>query len=286
MSRRALVIGAGGAVGEATALALAADGWRVTGSMRTRRDDVIERLARAGVSALFHDIVRDGEWIDAARDADAVVFATHLKVSATALTNAEDVSDRIVAFSSNNVAIHPEAPTYRALADAERAIQARYPNAAIIRPTLIYGDPRLPTVPRILRMTHSWPIIPMPGSGAAKLEPVFHEDLGRLAAGLASQSEGGVYAAGGPDVITMRDLFAAAREVAGGRGVIVPVPALALTLAAPILSAAGAFSSEQAARADHDRRAVAQTPLPPALAPRTDIKTGLTRLWAAMRAAA
>ncbi len=286
MSRRALVIGAGGAVGEATALALAADGWRVTGSMRTRRDDVIDRLARVGVSTDFHDIARDGEWIDAARDVDAVIFATHLKISAAALANAEDVSARIVAFSSNNVAIHPESATYRALAEAERAIRARYPNAAIVRPTLIYGDPRLPTVPRILRMTHSWPIIPMPGSGAAKLQPVFHEDLGRLAASLASQSGGGVYAAGGPDVITMRDLFVAAREVAGGRGAIAPVPALVLTLAAPILSAVGAFSSEQAARADHDRRAVPQTPPPPALAPRIDLKTGLTRLWAAMHAGA
>lgn len=276
---RALVIGAGGAVGEAIVAALAARGWRVHASMRTRRDDVLRRLAASGASVSFHDITTDDGWAPLAESSDALVFATHLELTVSALERLKR-AERIVAFSSNNVAIHPDAPTYRALANAEHSLRARFPSATIIRPTLIYGDPRLETLTRVLRMAHAWPVIPLPGSGRARMQPVFHEDLGRLAAGLADTGQGGVYALGGSDVMTMRELFAQAKRTTGGRGMVLPVPAPLLKVAA----FTGAYPAEQAARADWRRVAIPQTPIPDDLLPRMRFEDGLARHWAAMQA--
>ncbi len=275
--QQALVIGAGGAVGEAIVTVLAAHGWRVCAAMRTRRDEVVHRLAATGALISFHDIANDDAWVPLADQSDAVIFATHLELTVSALARARRI-DRIVAFSSNNVAIHSESPTYRTLAAAEAALRARCANAAIIRPTLIYGDPRLETLTRVLHMAHRWPAMPLPGSGWARIQPVFHEDLGHLAAGLAESGAGGVYAAGGPDVMTMRDLYEHAIRVTRGRAVVMPVSKPLLRIAATF----GLYSAEQAARADWDRTAVAHTPLPDALLPRTRFEAGLARHWAAM----
>jgi uncharacterized protein YbjT (DUF2867 family) len=282
MTRTALVIGAGGPVGEAAAAALVRSGWRVTASMRQRRADAEARLAALGAAVAFHDLPRDAGWASLAEDCDALVFATHLKVTAAALAGATSPRARVVAFSSNNVAADADAPSYRALAAAEAALRARLPGAAIVRPTLIYGDPRLPTLTQLMRMAQRSPIMPLPGSGRALVQPVFHEDLGALAAGLAeAQAPSGVFAAGGPDVVSMRELYAMIALAVDAHPLVAPIPRLALSLAAML----GMISPEQAARADKDRVAVAVDPLPPELAPRTRLREGLARHFSALQAA-
>lgn len=281
MTRHAVVFGAGGAVGEATARHLADRGWRVTGSMRSKRDDAIARLAAHGVSPAFHDLRQD-DWRAEAEGADALVFTVHLELALEALLRTDIGADRILAFSSNNVAVHAETPVYRKLAFAESVLQKRHPQAILVRPTLIYGDPRLPTLPRVIAMARTWPLLPLPGTGKARVQPVFHEDLGAAAAGLAEEGEpGGVYAIGGPDVVTMRVLFRAACIAAGKpKKTIVGVPRVLLSLASPFISKV--YSGAQAARADLDRLAVALTPLPQTLAPRTDLRAGLAQLVSAL----
>lgn len=283
MTRTALVIGAGGPVGEAAAATLARDGWRVTVSLRRQRADAEARLAALGAAVVFHDLPGDTDWAAHAEGCDAVVFATHLEIAAAALAGAAFSCGRLVVFSSNNVAADAEAPSYRALAAAEAAVRARFADAAIVRPTLIYGDPRLPTLTRLMRLARAWPVMPLPGSGRALAQPVFHEDLGELAAGLAAaEAPGGVFAAGGPDIVTTRDLYAAVADAAGAHPLIVPIPRFALAPAVAL----GLISSEQAARADKDRIAIAQDPLLPHLAPRTRLREGLVRHVSALRDAA
>jgi len=278
---RVFVVGVG-AVGEAAAHVLAADGCAVTALMHRRREDVAQRLAASGVRVVNGDIGDGVGWAEHGADADAWIFTTRLDFTATALARVPAIAPRLIAFSSNNVAVHPEATTYRALAAAEVQLQARISNLALIRPTMIYGDPRLPTVTRVMRIAHSWPLIPAPGS--ARVQPVFHEDLARLAAGLAQTADCGIYAAGGPDTVTMRGLFDAARKVSGGRGLVVSVPQPALRTGAFLFAGRSLLSMDQASRADRDRTAVTQTPLPPSLMPRVTLADGLARLWAAMQA--
>jgi len=251
------------------------------------RPDVAARLSALGGKVFRHNVMEDAWW-NFADDCDCAVFATPLPLTLAALDRAAHFgasAPRLVAFSSNNVAVHPLSGAYRVLANAEAALQRHEPGVAIIRPTLIYGDPRLVTMSRVMRMARRWPVVPVPGSGRALVQPVFHEDLGRLAAGLAALEPGGVYAAGGPEIVTMRDMFKAAVHAAGGRALMVPAPRWALSLVAAQLETRGLFSREQIARTNEDRVAVAQTPLPEYLAPRVGLREGLAHLARVLSAA-
>ncbi|MDZ4690991.1 hypothetical protein [Terricaulis sp.] len=278
MTRSAFVVGAGGAVGEATALALLADGWRVVASMRTKREKVEERLGAAGATIAYSTLGAGEDWRGEALECDALVFVTNLNLTRIALEGVPH-DRRIVVFSSNNVAADADAPSYRALAEHEAALWARFSNLAIVRPTLIYGDPRLVTITRLLRMAQTYPVLPLPGSGKARVQPVFHGDLGRLAAGLTNiDAPSGVFAVGGPDVVTMRAFYQMIAACVGRSRLIVPMPGFALKLA----QAAGVASEEQVKRAERDRVAVAQDDLPEALSPRTSLREGLALHFSAM----
>lgn len=273
---RAFVAGAGGAVGEAAALALLQKGWRVTASMRRARADVSARLEAAG-AAVHVGALPGAGWERGAYD--AVIFTTHLSIANATLAAAAVETKRLVVFSSNNVAADAEAPSYRALAQEEATVRARYPQVAIVRPTLIYGDPRLATLTRLMNLARRAPVLPLPGSGKALVQPVFHGDLGAVAAGLAeAAAPSGVFAVGGPEVVTMRALYRALTQAARARALIVPAPGPFLALAAALKF----ITAEQAARAEQDRTAVPQDKLPAELAPRTPLSEGLAHLAQAL----
>lgn len=273
---RAFVAGAGGAVGEAAALALLRKGWRVTASMRRQRSDVIARLEAAGADVHI-GVLPGAEWTAAAYD--AVIFTTHLSIANATLAKGAVETKRLVVFSSNNVAADADAPSYRALAEEERAVRARLPHVAIVRPTLIYGDPRLATLTRLMNLARRLPVLPVPGSGRALVQPVFHGDLGAVAAGLAeAEAPSGVFAVGGPDIVAMRNLYLAVVKAAEARALIVPAPGPLLALAAAMRF----ISAEQAARAEQNRTVIAQDPLPPDLVPRTSLIDGLAHLACAL----
>lgn len=282
MSKRAIVFGAGGAVGEAISRALLSRGWRVTASMYSERHEVAERLSRDGAEVRRDDLDVEGDWVAVAAASDALIFTTHLALTTYALRRITVTTQRIVAFSSNNVAIHPDSAFYAELADAERSLRARHPGSAIIRPTLIYGDPRLPTLTRVMRMARSWPVLPLPGSGRALLQPVFHEDLGAAAAWLADAQSSGTYAVGGPDSVTMYNLYREIIRAGGAKTRIHRIPAWVLRAAAPVLTGLKLYSKDQISRVDRDRLALVQTPLPAEIVARTSLREGLARLAAAL----
>ncbi|MGD9967851.1 MAG: NAD(P)H-binding protein [Hyphomonadaceae bacterium] len=285
MSGKAIVFGAGGAVGEAAAHALIAAGWRVVASMRRSRHDAAERLSQGGADVRRDDLKSEAGWTAAAQGCDAIVFTTHLRLANAALARMTiHPGQRVVVFSSNNIAIQPEARLYVELAQAERDVRARHPNAAIIRPTLIYGDPRLPTLARLMRIARRSPFLPMPGSGRALLQPVFHEDLGRATARLAGATTTGIYAIGGPDIITMRGLYRAVIRASAARARILAIPTWLLRGVGPVLGAFQLYSIAQTSRIDRDRLVVPQTPLPPELVAKVGLRDGLSRLAAALHA--
>jgi len=280
---KALVIGASGAVGEATARALCERGWDVRATMRRRNGEVAARLTAAGATIAMLDLAQNGALTPLAQGCDALVSAVDLRTSAAALQALASGPRRVLVFSSNNVAIDPAAATYAALAAAEQAVRTQYPDALIVRPTLIYGDPRLAALTQLMRLARHSPLLPLPGSGRARLQPVYYEDLGALAAGLIETgAAGGVYAAGGPDVVTFRELYRWIAAACGSRSAPVSLPKWALRLGAALLRDRFPLGREQIDRADLDRLSVAVTQIPPGLAPSTSLERGLARLATAL----
>ncbi|MBL8536996.1 MAG: NAD(P)H-binding protein [Hyphomonadaceae bacterium] len=283
MTKRAFVMGAGGAVGEAIALRLAQRGWRVRGGVRTQRSEILRRLEAGGVEIVACDLSETTRWSADAAGADAVVFTTNLAPTAAALRQAALSCERLVVFSSNNVAADPSAPTYQTLAEAERTVRALHPGCTIIRPTMIYGDPRLPTLTRVARFAKRYRILPLIGGGRARIQPVFFADLGASAATLCeSSAPSGVFAIGGPEVVTMRELYHRIRAALGEHALVATVPRWALAVAAPLWHKFG-IDAEQLARADKDRVAIEQDALPREARPSTLLALGLEHLAREMK---
>ncbi|MES1201241.1 MAG: hypothetical protein ABUS57_07300 [Pseudomonadota bacterium] len=276
MSGKALIVGAG-PVGESTALRLRELRWDVR---VTSRDPKLSRPRLTGVPISRFDLQSD-DIAPLLEGVDLVVMTPILTLSTRAAPALG--GRRVIAFSSNNVAIDPDAPVYRAIAEAERAFLASAPQTLILRPTLIYGHPHLKTLTRIMRWAQKWPVLPLPGTGRARQQPVFHDDLGRAAAALAQTDvRGAIFTLAGPDIVSMRDLFARIAAAVGKAPTIAPLPAWALNLGASALGPRFPFDRDQIARLERDRIACPQTPLPDGLAPRTDLSGGLAQLAAAL----
>jgi NADH dehydrogenase len=129
----------------------------------------------------------------------------------------------------------------RSKAAGEAEVLAAFPEAAIIRPSLIFGADdgffnRLGGMARML------PVIPLPGGGGARFQPVY---VGDVADALALAAEGGarggrVYELGGPQVESYRQLVERVLRETGRSNPMLPVPA-GLMRAGAILSALSPF---------------------------------------------
>jgi nucleoside-diphosphate-sugar epimerase len=230
-------------------------------------------LVRAGVDAGDPGAIAA---LLAEHPVEAAILAPILTVSARAAPAlaAAGVS-RAVFFSSNNVAIDPEAPIYAALAAAEAQVRGVLPSAAVLRPTMIYGHPGDGNLARLIGVMRRWRIAPIPGSGAALQQPIHADDVGRAAvAALGEQAcAGATFALGGSVVLTLHDLYRACAQ-AIGQSVLTPrVPVAPLV---PLARLAG-LGAAQFARIERDKTAHGPVP-PPALAPRLPLQEGLARL--------
>jgi nucleoside-diphosphate-sugar epimerase len=280
-TRSVLVAGAGGALGRAVARRLAARGDRVIATWRTEQPEALAPLREAGCETRRLDLSDLAAAADALASVDAAVLAPILTVSGPAARAAlcSAAAPRLVLFSSNNVAIDFDSPTYAALR-AEEALLARRPGAAtVIRPTMIYGYPGDESLSALLLRARRWPLLPIPGSGEARQQPIHVDDLAALAIHLldAPPPERTI-AAGGPDVVSLKALCEAAARAVGRRpGVVVPLPPLAA--AARLAARLGLplpLAADQLARIDRDK-----TPLGPAprdWRPKVGLEEGLARL--------
>lgn len=95
----------------------------------------------------------------------------------------------------------------------------------VIRPTWIYG-PGDHALNRLLGFTRFLPFLPLFGDGEQAMQPVFIDDIGRIAAEAAIKPEaaGRVFELGGPEVMSMNDVLKTAMEVAGRKRPILHQP--------------------------------------------------------------
>lgn len=129
----------------------------------------------------------------------------------------------------------------RSKADGEAGLKAAFPNAVILRPSIVFG-PRDSFFNRFASMAMLAPGLPLPGGGRMKMQPVYVGDvveavmvaLGYRAAPkmVAKSIRGGTFELGGPDVFTFRDLMSITLRAIGRRRLLVPVPLPVMSLGA------------------------------------------------------
>ncbi len=90
----------------------------------------------------------------------------------------------------------------------EQAVRAVYPNAVILRPSLVVG-PEDGFFQRFARMAMNIGVLPIIGSGATRFQPVYVLDVVEaiLASLTRNDVQGQTYELGGPDVFSLKELL-------------------------------------------------------------------------------
>ncbi|ANY82123.1 hypothetical protein BB934_27570 (plasmid) [Microvirga ossetica] len=124
----------------------------------------------------------------------------------------------------------------RSKAAGEEAVRAAFPEAAIVRPSLVFGsDDHF--FNGFAARARRLPALPLIGGGQTRFQPVYVEDVvAGFAAILAHPaSRGKIYEFGGPQVYTFRELLEFVCAMIRARPLLVPVPFWAAELLSGLL---------------------------------------------------
>jgi len=231
------VFGGGGFIGRYVCEALLKSGVRLRVAQREpRRAWFLQPLGTVGqVSAIAADFARPETIERAVEGADAVINLVgvfsgnlqqiHVEGARRAAAAAKEAGASAFVHISA-IGADPDSPSNygRTKGLGEQAVRGAFPQATIIRPSIVFG-PEDNFTNRFASMAR-FPILPVIGP-RARFQPVYVRDLARAiaAAALDPKAHGGkTYELAGPEVMTMRELNARVAELSGHHPDLVEVP--------------------------------------------------------------
>lgn len=236
------VFGGSGFLGRHLTRALAKRGYRIRAAVR--RPDLAGHLQPLGVVGQIHAVQANLRYPDsvarAIEGADAVVnlvgilapsgrqtFAAVQAQGADAIARACQTAGlaRLVHVSAIGADAQSPSDYARTKAQAEAAVQAAVPEAIVMRPSVVFG-PEDQFFNRFAALMRALPVLPLPGGGATRFQPVY---VGDVAEALARAVDGvvpagRVYELGGPRVASLAEIVAYIGETIGRRRPVVPLP--------------------------------------------------------------
>ncbi len=237
----ATVFGGTGFVGRQIVRTLAHKGFRVRAAVRN--PNLGGYLMPAGGVGQINAVqanLRYPESIAAAvRGADIVVNAAGVKIE-----SGRQSFEAVHAFGASEVAKAAAKAGARALihvsglgadvdspssyvaskARGEEAVRASFPNATILQPSVIFG-PGDDLLNRFGELARIAPVLPLPGGGTTKLQPVFVGDVASAAlAALDDRAAGRSYELGGPEVMTLREIAEYVLKITERRRLLATLP--------------------------------------------------------------
>lgn len=113
----------------------------------------------------------------------------------------------------------------RTKAEAEAEVRAIYPDAVIVRPSIVFGNGD-GFFNRFAAMAQFSPVLPLIGGGTTRFEPVFVGDVGRALAKMVTDPAcaGQTYELGGPGAFTFKELLEKMLAETGQRRFLAPIP--------------------------------------------------------------
>lgn len=235
------VFGASGFVGRQVVRALCRQGWRVRAAMR--RPHIAGDLKLSGDVGqvqLFQANVRNRESVaralegaDAAINLVALLYESGSQTfSAVQVEGARNVAElaaeagvsRFVLVSAIGASTDSRSQYARAKAEAEKATLEAIPEAAILRPSIIFG-PEDGLITRFAEMARLTPVLPVIGGGS-RFQPAYVGDVAEAVANALSNPEtaGKIYELGGPRVYTMREIMKFTLDQIDRPRMLIPVP--------------------------------------------------------------
>jgi NADH dehydrogenase len=141
-----------------------------------------------------------------------------------AAARAEDVA-RLVQISAIGADAASASAYARSKAEGEHGVQAAFPEATILRPSIVIG-PEDGFFNRFAAMARLSPALPLIGGGTTRFQPVYVGDVAQavVAALERADCQGRTYELGGPQTYTFAELMRYMLEVVGRRRLLLNVP--------------------------------------------------------------
>lgn len=236
------VIGGSGFLGRHIVRALARKGYRIR--VAVRRPDLAGHLQPLGGVGQIHAVQANVRYPasvqDACEGADAVVNLAGLlyesgkqsfhqihvfgaRVAGRAA--AEAGVAHVVHLSAIGADAESPAQYGRTKAQGEAEIRDGYPDATILRPSIVFG-PEDDFFNRFAGLARFAPALPLIGGGGTRFQPVF---VGDVAAAVCRVLEGEgakarIYELGGPEVMTFEEILRFILKTIARKRLLVPVP--------------------------------------------------------------
>lgn len=230
----ATVFGGSGFVGRYVVRELARRGWRVRAACR--RPDLAGFLQPMGAVGQVHAVQANLRFPDSCRAAVAgadvvinavaifggsgkqTVKAVNVEGARTVARAAKEAGARqLVHISAIGADAKSDAAYARSKAEAEAAVLAEFPDAIIVRPSIVFG-PEDEFFNRFAAMARNAPLMPLIGGGKTRFQPIYVCDLATAIVNAAEGKAGRpgtTYEVGGPEVATFRQLLDDTQKWAG-----------------------------------------------------------------------
>jgi len=141
-----------------------------------------------------------------------------------AAAKAEGVT-RVVQVSALGADAQSESKYARTKAEGEAAVREIYPDAVVIRPSIVFGaGDRF--FNRFAAMAQTSPVLPLIGGGLTRFQPVFVGDVALAVAGAVALPEaaGQTYELGGPGIFSFKALMQIMLGEINKRRILLPLP--------------------------------------------------------------
>ena len=242
MQNLVTVFGGSGFIGAQAVRQLAKAGWRIRVAVRNPAKAYAMRLhGDVGQIDIVQANVRNPASLrralvgaQAAVNLVAVAYETGRQgFTALHVMGAKNVAEaaraegvtRFVQMSALGANAESESKYARTKAEGEAAVRAIYPDAVIVRPSVVFG-PEDDFFNRFAAMAQISPVLPLVGGGHTRFQPVFVGDVGKALALVAAAPEaaGQTYELGGPAAYSFRELMEIMLAEIGKRRLLAPVP--------------------------------------------------------------
>lgn len=235
------IFGGSGFVGRYAVRALAQSGWRIRAA--SRRPDLAGHLQPMGAVGQIMPVQANLRYpasvAAALAGSDVVVNAAGSWPTGKQTYEAMNVSGpeaiakaareagvkRLVHISAIGADPKSAARYSRTKAAGEQAVLKHFPEAVILRPSIVFG-PEDEFFNRFAAMARLSPVLPLVGGGKTKFQPVY---AGDLAEAIKIAVEGGarpgaIYEIGGPEVLSFHQLLDRTQAWAGRKRSYLPLP--------------------------------------------------------------
>lgn len=237
------VIGGSGFIGSQAVRALARRGWRIR--VAVRNPVLAIEVQTAGDPGQIHftrcDVTNPDDVAAALRGADAVVNlvgvlhdgrgkrgfdVVHVQAARIVAEAARAAGvERLVQISAIGADPMSKSAYGRSKAKAEEAVRAVYPDAVVLRPSLVFGagDGFLNRFAALAAMS---PVLPLIGGGRTRFQPVYVGDVAEAIARAVTRADaaGRTYELGGPRVYTFREILELVNRETGRNRLLAPLP--------------------------------------------------------------